>query len=231
LRSAPSLQNSFVSPLNREITMDAMLGRLADFDVYKDQNVTKFTAGTHTAGGNITVKNAVSSGSSIVATGLTPGATFVAGDVISIDGTYEYNNVTRKSTNRNMQFVVMAGATANGSGDATLSVYPSLQFTGPRKNIVADGGDNDIPAGAVITVVGNHTPNFCYTERGLITCLPPLTPMDAPESSVATDSQAGISLRVSKTADVLNNKNILRIDGQMADAWVPTQAVRLISAV
>lgn len=232
LRSATTLQNSFVEPINKEITMDAALGRLADFDIFKDQSISRFTAGSHLAAGDITVKTAVSSGTTIVLTGLTINETtvFKAGDVISIAGTSEFNQITREPTGREMQFAVQEDADSDGSGDVTITVFPSIQFTGPRKNIFADGGDTEIAAGSVVTVVASHTPNICYTERGLITCMPPLQPMDAPESSTTTDKDYGVSIRVSKTAEVLENKNVIRLDAQLATRWVPQQAVRLVSA-
>ena len=228
LRSAASLQNSFLTALNREITMDAMLGRLADFDIYKDQNVSLFTAGNHAVSGDVTVKTTVASGSTIVLTGFNSGATMKAGDVFSIAGTYEFNQITRSRTTRNMQFTVTQDAAVSGS-DITVQVYPAIQFTGPRQNIDSDTGT--IASGSVVTLVPSHLPNICYTERGLITCMPALARMDAPESDVTTDREYGVSLRVSKTADVLNNKNIMRLDAQLATSWVPQQAVRLVSAL
>jgi hypothetical protein len=231
MRSSSTLQNSYVSPLNKDITMNAALGHLAGFDIFQDQSITNFTAGTHAAAGDITVKTAVASGSSVVLTGLNVGATFKAGDVFSIDGTYVYNQTLRIATSTNMQFTVLENATADGGGDVTLSIYPAIQMTGPRKNVFADGGDTQIAAGSVVNVVASHTPNICYSERGLIACMPPLQPMDSPYSATTTDREYGISIRVSKSAEVLENMNILRLDAQVAYKWVPGQAVRLISAV
>ena len=228
LRSAASLQNSFVSPINKEITMDAMLGRLADFDIYKDQSVTKFTAGTHAGPGSVTVNAAVSSGNTIVLTGLTDGTTFVPGDIITIAGVFGWNPILRQKTELNKTYTVTNNETVAG-GNATLTVSETIQFTGSRKNVFADGGDTEIPAGAVVTLYDDHVANYCYSEKGLITCMPPLQPMDSPHSSVATDRDYGISVRVSKSAEVLENRNVLRLDAQLATTWVPNQAVRLIS--
>lgn len=225
LMSASSLQNSFVTPLNKEITMDASLTRLAGFDIYEDQSVANFAIGTHSAAGAITVKTDVSTGSTIVLTGLTSG-TFLAGEIISIAGCYEFNPVLKKPTARNMQFVITADATV-AAGDVTLSVYPAIQFTGERQNIYAAA--NKIAATSVVTVAATHTPNIAYTEKGLITCLPPLERMDCPFSDTYTDPTTKISIRISKTAEVMENKNVMRLDAQMAAAWVPQQAVRLIS--
>lgn len=231
LRSAASLQNSFLPMLNKDITMDAKLGHLAGFDIFKDQSLTGFIAGTHQTSGTITVLTAVSSGNQITVTGLTPSIQniFQAGDPISITGTFEFNPITRAPTSRAMQFAVQANASSDGSGHAVLTVSPTIQFTGPRQNIYSS--TNQIPAGAVVNVVGNHLPNVAYTERGLVTCMPPLAPMDSPMSSVSTDTRYGVSMRVSKSAEVMNNKNILRLDGQLAFSWVPGQAIKVITSV
>lgn len=227
LRSASTLQNSFLPMLNRDITMHAALGNLADFDIYKDQSVGLFTAGTHAdSGGGISVKTAASSGSTLVLTGLTNGTTFVAGDVIEIAGVFGFNPILRKSTGETAKFTVTTGGTV-ASNDVTLTVFPSLSFSGQRQNFTS--ASSTIPAGAAVTVYGDHVANLCYSDQGLIACLPPLAPMDAPESSVATDKEYGISIRCTKTADVLANRNILRLDLQAAYKWVPDQAVRLIS--
>jgi len=228
LRSAPSLQNSFVSPINKDITYDARIGRLADFDVMKDNSISLHTAGTHATAGSIQVDTAVSSGTTILLKGLTAGATFKAGDPLSFAGVYKFDKINRQAINSNFQVTVTADATADGAGDVSLTVFPALVATGPRQNFIVPGASpNEIPVDTVVSVIGDHVNNVAYTERGLITCLPPLERMDSPESSTYTHD--GISLRVSKTAEVLDNMNVLRLDGQMAFSWVPDQAVRLVA--
>ena len=187
VRSASTLQNSFVSPLNKDITMDASLGRLANFDIFSDQSITTFTAGTHATATNITVKTAVSSGNTIVLTGVTNGTTFVAGDVIELTGVFNWDPITRASTGYKKQYTVTSGGTAAAT-DVTITVNETINFSGARKNVYEPTADTEIPAGTVVTVVGDHIPNIAYSERGLIFCMPPLHPMDSPESSVTSGS-------------------------------------------
>jgi hypothetical protein len=230
--NSSSLQNAFVSPLNKDITYDARLGRLAGMDIMQDSSIVQHTPGTHAASGDITVSVAVGSGSTITLAGLTTGATFKAGDSFSIAGVKAFDRINRVPLVTDMQFVVTADATASGATLA-ISVFPALTADGPRQNFyVAGASPNEIPSGAVITFVGNgssqtYVNNIAYTERGLIVVIPPLQRMDSPESDVTTKS--GISIRVSKTAEVLDNKNIMRLDMQAAYHWVPNQAVRLIA--
>lgn len=233
-----TIQNSFVSPLNKDVTMDAQMGRLAGLDIFKDTSIVPFISGTHAAAGNITVKTQVTSGSTIVVTGLTPTTgTFNVGDVFKLAGVFEYDQIGRAGISVNKAFTVTAvSGPADGSGDITLTVFPEIVNSGPRQNFITPGtSPNAIPAATVLTVNTNTTTGFinniAYTDRGLIACMPPLERMDAPDSYVMSDKKSGVSIRVSKTADVLNNLNVMRLDAQVAYRWIPNQAVRLLAKV
>lgn len=231
-----TIQNSFVSPLNKEVTLDASLGRLAGLDIMKDTSVTRHISGTHTAAGDITVETAVGSGSSIVLTGLTQTTgTINVGDVFSLAGVFEFDRIGRQALSQQKQFAVTAvSGPADANGDITVTVYPELIAEGPRQNFIVPGASpNTIPVGAVATFPTNATTgyinNIAYTSRGLILAMPPLERMDSPDSYTFSDKDSGVSLRVSKTAEVLNNKNIMRLDAQLAYRWIPRQAVRLLA--
>jgi len=55
--------------------------------------------------------------------------------------------------------------------------------------------------------------------------------MRTPNSYTHTDKETGISVRVSEIADVLNNKNIMRIDVLTGFTWIPTHLWRVISTL
>lgn len=231
LKSA--LQNSFNTTLNTEISLRSQLGRLSYFDMYTDQSIAVHTPDT-TSIGTPVVNGAVSSGSIINMSGLTPSTTGIvkAGDVISIAGVQSVNRVTRQSTGQDMQFVVTADANSDVSGDIEVHVSPAIisDTANPRRNVT-----NAVPNAAAITFNGTnaaraaHKVNLAYTASALNVVTPPLAPLDAPESSVFKDTKSGLSLRVSKTSEVLNNKNILRIDLLTGYRWMPSQVVRLMS--
>jgi hypothetical protein len=234
LISSDYLRNSFLDNLNKDITLDSRLGRLAGFELFKDTNIKPFFSGTHAAAGDITIETPVSSGSTLALQGFTAAATIKAGDLLTLEGVYEYDSVGQTSLNILKQFTVTADATANGSGDANVTVFPPLIADGTRQNFFVPGADpNVIPANTVVNFVTNTTSgymnNVAFTGKGLALCIPPLHPMDSPYSVVHTDPETGISMRVSKTADVLNNVNILRIDAQMAFTWINDQCVRKIA--
>jgi hypothetical protein len=234
LQSSSTLQNSFLPSLNKEITLDAKLGRLAGFEVFQDTSLSAFVSGTHTASGNITVTTAVSSGTTIILGGFTSGATVLPGDLFSLAGVYEYDRVGRKQLPINKQFCVVIGGTAGGGGTIAITFAEALVADGPRQNFIVPGASpNQIPVNAVATFLTNSTNGFmnnaAFTTRGLALAIPPLERMDSPYSFVHTDPDSGISMRISKTAEVLNNKNVLRLDAQLAVTWINDQAVRLVS--
>ncbi len=229
LRSSSSLQNSFLPSLNKEITLESRMGRLAGMEILEEEQVIRFYGGTKTiqtpatdfqiqayTASTITIKNCV-----------VGEQTLKQGDLIYLPATYSFNQATRQSTGRPMAFAVtQTPAVADGSGYTTVSIYPNMILSGPRQNMSGTPAVNDI-----VSAVPDHMANVCYTERGLVCAIPPLERMDSPESYTYTSPKSGISMRISKTAEVLNNKNILRLDAQMATTWVPQQNIRKVSQV
>jgi hypothetical protein len=228
-----ALQNSFNTTLNTEISLRSQLGRLSYFDMMVDQSIAVHTPDT-TSIGTPVVNGAVSSGSIINMSGLTPSTAGIvkAGDVISIAGVQSVNRVTRQSTGQDMQWVVTADADSDVSGDIEVHVSPAIisDTANPNRNVT-----NAVPNAAAVTFNGTnaarnpHKINLAYTQSALSVVTPPLAPLDSPESSVFKDPKTGLSLRVSQTAEVLNNKNVLRIDLLIGYRWFPSQVVRLMS--
>lgn len=235
LTGSSDIRNSFLTTLNSQITLDAQLGRLAGFEIFRDTSLTPFISGTHAASGDITVATAVGSGTTIALQGFTSGATVVAGDLLQFAGIYEWDVIGQKPLlSVPKQLVVTTGGTAGVGGTLSISVYPELIASGPRQNFYVPGASpNQIPVNAVVDFITNSTlgysRNIAFTDKGLALCIPPLEPMDSPYSFVHTDQDTGISMRVSKTAEVLNNKNVLRIDAQMACTWINDQATMKIA--
>lgn len=92
------------------------------FDWIVDQTVIKHTNGTFTSG---TVNGANQTGGPGTMT-LTVNAitgTFNAGDIVTIDGVYSVNRVTKATTGQLRQFVVTAAA---NNGATSISIYPGI---------------------------------------------------------------------------------------------------------
>lgn len=228
-----ALYNSFNDTLNEKIIWRASLGNLADFDVMKDNAISTFNAGNHASGGNIAVLNATSDGSTLTLAGFAPGGTVNVGDHFSLSGVKEWDRINKKALDNDMQFTVTAvsnNGIAPGNGQLTVTIFPALKSTTARQNYITPGTNpNTVPANTVVNFVGNYVNNVFYTSRGLAVVIPALERMDSPDSQVYTDPTYGVSIRVSKTAEVLDNKNVLRMDAQMAFKWIPGQCGLFLS--
>lgn len=233
LKSA--LQNSFNNTLNSEISLQSSLGRLSTFDMYSEQLIATHDAYTAGALGTPIVNGAVTAGSTIVLSGLTASITgiFKAGDVIEIDDVYKVDPIAKSNTGRKMQFVITADANSTAGGACTILVSPSIigDSTNPNQNIVNSPAvaTNEIPNGAAITRPTTHKANIAYTNESLYMVMPPLAPMDSPESSTFTDPKSGVSIRVSKSSEILENRNVLRLDVLCGFLWIPSHTWRVIT--
>lgn len=96
------------------------------FDIGMDQNVQVVISGTRTNG---TVSGANQTGSTLLITGLGAGATIAAGDTFTVAGVFAVNPQSRQSTRVLRQFTALSAATADGTGNATVSIFPAINTT------------------------------------------------------------------------------------------------------
>lgn len=230
-----SLQNAFNQTLNTEISLQSSLGHLSTFDMYSEQLIATHDAYEGGAIGTPIVNGAVSTGNTIVLSGLTASITgiFKAGDVIEIDDVFKTDPIAKSNTGRKMQFVITADADSTAGGACTILVSPSIigDSTNPNQNIINSPPQvtNEVPNGAAVTRPATHKANIAYTDESLYMVMPPLAPMDAPESSTFTDPKTGVSIRVSKSSEILDNRNVMRLDVLCGFLWIPSHTWRIIS--
>lgn len=228
-----SLQNSFNDRLNRDISDRSALGYLSYFDMYFDQGIANQSITATKGAGPFTINTNVSDGdTTIEIAGLTATTgTIAAGEVFEVAGVESVNRITKASTGRTMRFVATADATADGTGVATVSVAPAVY--GPLVPTLQNVSALPVATDVVTfdSGVSQYKLNLAYTSNALHVVMPPLAPLDTPESDVFTDGDSGISIRVSKSGEILNNKNILRIDALVGYRWLGDQAVRVHSQV
>lgn len=229
LKSA--LLNNFTPVFNEDIVRQSAIGHLSYFDIFQSQNIQRHTAGAGPrlySSDTLLVNGAVSSGSTIAMDGATINITdyFVAGDVFSIAGVESVNPVGRAATGQDMQFVVTANASSDGSGNVTVSVAPAIisDTSNPNRNV-----SNAIPNNAAVTMVGSHNVNVAYPARGLDIVCPPLYKLQVPYSSVAVDPETGLSLACTQTGDILGYQNYMRLDLLCGFKWHPQYACRVLS--
>lgn len=232
LKSA--LLNQFTPAFNEEIVRQSSIGHLSYFDIFQSQSISRHDAGAGpTLHGSdvLTVNGAVSSGNTLVLAGATASVAnyFLPGDLISIAGVHSTNYLSRESTGQNAQFVVTQPASSTSGGAITLQVNiigsPIISAsTSPLKNV-----SNPIPNGAVVSAVSSYNVNVAYPSRALDIVCPPLSKLQVPYSSIATDPTTGLSLSITQTGDILSYQNYMRLDVLCGFAWHPQYAVKLLS--
>ena len=200
---------------------------IANFEIYMDQNIPALTTGAYA--GSPTVTGAGQTGSSLVTGAWTASISGLlnVGDVFTIAGVNAVNPESLTSTGNLRNFVVTAQASSNGSGAATLSIYPPITTSGAYQTVT-----NSPANGAAITVISGAasatlTKNigFCRDAFGLVTV--PLIMPDGVDFK-AQEVYKGISLRVIRAYDVNNDVMPTRVDCMYGTAtYYPELACRL----
>lgn len=195
------------------------MGPLAGFDTYMDQNVKTHTVGTwgttplvNGASQNVTYAAAGhsygSTSQSLICDGFTnTTGTAKAGDKFTIAGVYAVNPVSKDTLPLLQEFTVQADVTADGSGNATITISPAIITSGPFQTVSAAPADN----AAITRVSSNYVANLAFHKNafGLVTL-----PLEMPDSVgwKARESHNGYSVRVVKDYDIDNDEEIIRLD-------------------
>jgi hypothetical protein len=221
----------FTPVINDQIYKTAAVGHISYFDMFWSQSIAQQTAGvgpTTYPSDTLTVNGAVSSGNTIVLAGATASQTgyFKAGDVISIANVYNLNPVNKQSTGRNAQFVILADANSSAGGAVTITVAPDIIVTGSSRNV-----SGAIPNGAAVTVNKSHNVNVAFNRRSLDVICPPIKKLQVPYCEVVTDEKTGLSIRIAMLGDIINDKNIIRLDTLIGAKWHPQYATRVLSRI
>ena len=197
------------------------LGRLGGVDTYMSQVAPTHTTGTRDnttplvngASQNVTYDTAKNTWTqSLICEGFDAGATVKAGDVFTIANVYMVNQKTKATTAVLQQFVVTADATADGSGNATLTISPPMISASgqPHRTVSAAAADN-----AALTFIGaastNYVQNLAFHKNTMaLACVPMEMPAGAYNGS--RQSYKGFSLRVIPIYDGTNDISKWRLD-------------------
>jgi hypothetical protein len=201
-------------------------GVLGYDEINMSQSVKQFTTGSRTNG---TVATTVSAqgADSIALAGLGNAGTVKAGDVFTVAGVYAVNPQTRESTGSLQQFVVTADVTADGSGNATVEVSPSIYTSANALATV-----NSFPqSSAVVTFLGSastgYAQNLVY-HRDAITFATADLLLPQGVDMASRQVHNGISMRVVRQYDINNDRMPCRIDVLYGYGVIrPEMAVRL----
>lgn len=197
-----------------------MMGTASGFDWSMDQNVW-----THTVGAigtsNPLINTAGQTGASLITDGWTANAAILnVGDIIQLANVYQVNPQSRQSTNVLQPFVVTAPVVADGAGNATISVSPSIITAGAYQTVTTTPADN-----AIITVFGIGTASFAgltgistpqalafHPDAFTLACADLPLPEGVDMAARAADPDIGISMRLVRAYDINTDKWPCRVD-------------------
>jgi hypothetical protein len=202
------------------------MGPMADFNLFESANMPSHTVGAH--GGTPLTNGAGQTGSSLITDGWDTSVTGLlkAGDVFTIAGVYEINPQSYQSTGRLQHFVVQSDVDSDGSGNATISISPSindgtLTTTDAEGNTLSLAAYQNVSAapadGAAITVLGTasttYRQNFLFHRDAIALAMVELElPQSAVVKSRVRDPDSGLSLCMTGAYDINNQSEVTRID-------------------
>ncbi len=187
------------------------MGVTAGFKWSMDQNIGVHTVGAQ--GGTPLVDGASQTGSNLVTDGWTASTQVLnEGDIITLTGVNAVNPQNRQDVGQLRQFVVTADVTSDGTGAATIPIFPAITPTGAFQTVTASPADD-----AAITVLGaggtvspanlaHHRDAFVLATADLP--LPGGTDMAARVS----DNQLGVSIRMIRDYDIVTDRFPCRLD-------------------
>lgn len=175
---------------------EGYIGRARGFEFIESEYLYAQTYGTATG---LTVSGANQVGG-VLAVTITAAQTVKKGQVFTIAGVHSVHPLTRQSTGKLMQFVVLEDATATGTTE-NLKIYPEIKPTvngsGAR---LANANVTASPAtGAVITFGGSVNAivdqALCYTENAFAAAFVPVPVVAGCEGYKVNDSQIGLTIQ------------------------------------
>jgi len=222
---ANGLTGLFVTSV-AEPALKGFLAKIANFEIYLDQNIQVQTVGAYAGSG--VVNGASQTGSSLVTNGWSNNITNLlnVGDVFTIAGVFAVNPKSRQSTGSLQNFVVTSPVSSNGSGAATIPIYPAIVTAGAYQTV-----SNSPANSAAISVKGTastgYAQNLAFVKDafGLVT-----VPLELPEGVdfKARQEYKGISMAIIRAFDIQNYVFPCRIDILYGTtAYYPELAVRL----
>ncbi len=201
-----------------------MMGKAGGFTFWESEMIPTHTNGSRvdascvtTITGTVTVPTGgfVNGTASIVLSGGNNAKTFLAGDIFTIADVYAVNPETKQRYSHLQQWVVTTANTSDASGNVTLAVSPTPQATGAKQNISIAS----IGAKAVVHVAagGSGTQDAIYSQplayhRDAFTFVTADLEMPKGVDFAAREQYDGISLRIVRDFDIVNDKFPCRID-------------------
>ncbi len=198
------------------------LGTIGDIDLYMSQNVITHTTGTWSTAATLASMNAGTLSvtyatakdtwtQDLTVNGLTNSTgTVKAGDVITIASVFAVNTITGATLPWLREFVVRTDATADASGNVTVTVSPPIISAGAYKT-----ASQAAPSAAAIVLKGSV--NTGYPQNIVFhpdACTLAVVPMIKPQGAAwcETRNYNGLNLRLIQGYDMVNDLPQWRFD-------------------
>lgn len=210
---ADALKGIFEATMAEDFIRGGRLGRLGNLQIFQDQNIVRHTVGA--IGDNTAVVNEGSGmaegDTAISLDGYSNSVpTLTAGDVFTVAGVNAVNPVSKADTGKLQQFVVTTAKTGSGNATADVAFLPEVRSSGAYQTVTALPAD-----GAVVTFLGTastaYPHNLAFHKNALALVM---VPVQLPDAAVfkARVNHNGMSIRVIKAYDVVNDEEIIRLD-------------------
>lgn len=231
LNGARSLPNT--QPAARDAYEDAEFTRVAGMAVASTQNLPSLVTGTRVNGSLLTnganqtttwAATRTTQSQNLVCDGFGAGATVRAGEIFTLgtlaNGVLAVNPVPgtsagKPSYDRLQQFVVLSDATADGSGNITLSIYPAIIPSGAYQTVQLTGTAAASTDGLPLTFAGAASTTFRHSlamHKNAIAFVN--RPLVMPEgvTDCARETYKGLSMRFCPVWDGINSVSRWRFD-------------------
>jgi P22 coat protein - gene protein 5 len=232
------LSTVFNMTVNRGALLDGFIGHLSGFDFFKTNFLRRQISGAGQAGGSPptgyklggTVTNGpITGGNTITVTGLVPSVVaFNVGDLITVaaaSGVFMVNPLTYEPLVQTAQFVVTATVVADGSGNASIPVNPTIVISGARQNISAA-----IPNGAQILLANDHNVSIAFHNQAVVFAAPPIKELKGGvEAQTSYSDLYKLAMTYTLGADIRNYVQLDRLDVIGGVAINPEFAVIVMS--
>ena len=174
---------------------EGYIGRSRGFEFVESEYLYAQTYGTATG---LTVSGAGQTGGNLTVA-ITAGQTVKKGQVFTIAGVYSIHPLTRQSTGKLMQFVVLEDATATGTTE-NLAIYPEIKPDMIGATRQANATVTASPAtGAAVAFGGSVNAivdqALCYTENAFAAAFVPVPVVAGCEGYKVNDSQIGLTIQ------------------------------------
>lgn len=225
--------SQFVMNRNEELANSWELGKFSNSDWYQSNLLPLHTAGSiGDDGETMTVVSINPAGTQLTLNGVTAStATLKEGDIIEFnDNVTGHPNmrfltyVGHKPCAQKVQVRVTADATADGTGEIVVDIFPALvsDLTSPNANI-----NNAVAAGMELKCLPSHRAGVIIGGNALFLAMPKLPDEDPFPTASEYDPDSGVSLRVYRGSKFGENERGFVTDCIWGQTLVADYAMRI----